>query len=217
MIAWASIDQQKRGRRAQPIPRARMLAIVTVMFSAPRIELVPGQVDEEDPRVGPVARDVGPRGERGVRRPARLRGTEEDRGVEHGSAGEVEPIRQRVEPREGHVARPHLQRHEVVREAGPQRHDHEEDHRRAVHREHLVVDLRRQQRVVGLGELGAHQQRLDSAERHERERRDQVEHADPLVIGRRSPSRPTRGRPRARRGERRFAAGAAGACGTELV
>ena len=41
MIAWASIDQQKRGRRAQPIPRARMLAIVTVMFSAPRIELMP--------------------------------------------------------------------------------------------------------------------------------------------------------------------------------
>ena len=205
MIAWASIDQQKRGRRAQPIPRARMLAIVTVMFSAPRIELDAGQVDEEDPRVGPVARDVGPRGERGVRRPARLRGTEEHRGVEHGSAREVEPIRQRVEPRERHVARPHLQRHEVVREARPQRHDHEEDHRGAVHREHLVVDLRRQQRVAGLGELGAHQQRLDSAERHERERGDQVQHADPLVIGRRSPSRPSRGRPRARRGERRVA------------
>ena len=41
MIAWASIDQQNRGRRAQPMPRARMLAIVTVMFSAPRIELMP--------------------------------------------------------------------------------------------------------------------------------------------------------------------------------
>ena len=149
-----------------------------------------GQVDEVDPRVGPVAGDVGPRGERGVRRPARLRGTEEHRGVEHGSAGEVEPIRQRVEPREGHVARAHLQRHEVVREARPQRHDHEEDHRGAVHREHLVVDLWGQQRVVGLGELGAHQQRLDSPERHERERRDQVEHADPLVIGRAHPTRP---------------------------
>ena len=116
--------------------------------------------------------------------------TEEDRGVEHGSAGEVEPIRQRVEPREGHVARAHLQRHEVVREARPQRHDHEEDHRGAVHREHLVVDLRGQQRVVGLGELGAHQQRLDSPERHERERRDQVQHADPLVIGRAHPADP---------------------------
>ena len=58
MIAWASIDQQNSGRRAQPMPRARMLAIVTVMFSAPRIELTPGQVDQEDPRVGPVARDV---------------------------------------------------------------------------------------------------------------------------------------------------------------
>ena len=40
-MAWASIDQQNSGRRPQPMPRARMLVIVTVMFSAPRIELTP--------------------------------------------------------------------------------------------------------------------------------------------------------------------------------
>ena len=41
MNACASSDQQNSGSRLQPMPGARMLAIVTVMFSAPRIELSP--------------------------------------------------------------------------------------------------------------------------------------------------------------------------------
>ena len=163
---------------------------------------MPGQVDQEDPGVGAVARDVRAGRQRRVRRPAGLRRAEEHRRVEDDAAGEVQPVGQRVQPRERHVARADLQRHEVVGEPRPQRHDDEEDHRRAVHREDLVVDLRRQQRVVRLGELRAHQQRLDAAEHHERERGDQVEDPDALVVGRRDPADP---RPRAahRRGWRR--------------
>jgi hypothetical protein len=41
MNACAKSDQQNRGSRLHPMPGARMLAIVTVMFSAPRIELSP--------------------------------------------------------------------------------------------------------------------------------------------------------------------------------
>ena len=150
----------------------------------------PRQVDQEDPRVGAVARDVGPGGQRRIRRPPGLGWAEEHRRVEDEAAGEVQPVGERVQLREGHVPRADLERHDVVGEACPQRHDDEEHHRRAVHREHLVVRLRGQQRVVGRRELRAHEQRLDASDHHEGERRDQVQDADALVIGGRHPASP---------------------------
>ena len=48
-----------------------------------------------------------------------------------------------VQEGEGHVARTDLQRHDVVHEAGHQRHRHEKDHDHAVGREDLVVVMRR--------------------------------------------------------------------------
>ena len=105
-------------------------------------------------------------------------------------AGQQQPEGERVQAREGHVARADHQRQEVVGEARHHRHDEQEDHRRAVHREQLVVDLRRDQRVVRRAQLQADHQRLDAAEAEEHERRDHVHDPDPLVVGGRDPARP---------------------------
>ena len=86
--------------------------------------------------------------QRRVAPPAGLGRVEEQRRVEDDPAEQQQPERQRVEPRERHVARADHQRHEVVAEAGHHRHDEQEDHRRPVHREQLVVVLGGQQRVV---------------------------------------------------------------------
>jgi hypothetical protein len=80
---------------------------------------------------------------------------------QHQPAEEVHPVRQRVEPRERHVARADLQRHDVVEEGGRQRHQRQEDHRQRVLREHLVVRVRADEVVLRHDELRADEQRLD--------------------------------------------------------
>jgi hypothetical protein len=64
-----------------------------------------------------------------------------------------------------------------------------------VHREDLVVLVGGEQRVAGLRELRADQQRLDAADEEEDERRDAVHHADLLVVDRGEPA-PEAGRRR---------------------
>ena len=103
-----------------------------------------------------------------VRRSAALR---EEAQVQDDPAEQEQPVRERVQPREGHVARADLQRHEEVPEAREERDDDEEDHRRAVDRHDLVVRVLRQERLVGRRELRADQQRQHSAHREEDERR----------------------------------------------
>ena len=148
-------------------------------------------MDQVDPRVlaaaraSTVALDSG-----AIARPARFRRVPEDRGVEDDAARQQQPEGQGVQAREGHVARADHQRQEVVRQAGHHRHDEQEDHRRPVHREQLVVDFGRHERVVRRPELQADHQRLDAAEAEEHERRDHVHDPDALVIGRRYPARP---------------------------
>ncbi len=149
-----------------------------------------GEVDQVDPRVLAAAGRVDRVGERHEADPAGFRRVPEDRGVEDDAAGQEQPVGERVQAREGHVARADHQRHEVVGQAGHHRHDEQEDHRRPVHREQLVVGRRRDQRVVRRAELQAHHQRLDAAEAEEHERRDHVHDPDPLVVGRRDPARP---------------------------
>ena len=61
-----------------------------------------------------------------------------------------------------HVARADHQRDKIVAEAEENRHADEEDHGGAVHGEQAVEDLRRDEVIVGNGELNAHQQRLRS-------------------------------------------------------
>jgi hypothetical protein len=120
--------------------------------------------------VGAVAGVVRQRGERRVGEPADVgRAAEDEAGVEEHAADGVDPEAERVEAREGEVAGADLQRHEVVGEADAERHDREEHHRDAVHREHLVVDVGAQQRVARRGQLQADQERLDAGEGHEHE------------------------------------------------
>ena len=157
-----------------------------------------GDVDQEDPRVLAGARRVLDARQRRIAPPARFGRLPEERCVEDDPAEQQQPVGQRVQPRERHVAGPDHQRHEVVAEARHHRHDEQEDHRRPVHRQQLVVVLARQQRVVRDPQLGAHQQRLDPAEREEHEGRDQVEDPDLLVVGRRHPVDPPLGLARPR-------------------
>jgi hypothetical protein len=110
--------------------------------------------------------------------------------VEDDPATCQQPEGERVEAREGHVPGADHQRYEVVAKARPHRDDEQEDHRRAVQGEQLVVVLGGHQRVVGDRELAAHDQRLGSAEAEEHEREDEVHDADLLVIGGEDPIHP---------------------------
>ena len=150
----------------------------------------PGEVDEVDPRVLAAAWRVGGAGERHDAGPPGFGRVEEERRVEDDPAGQQQPVGERVQARESHVASADHERHEVVGQAGHHRHDEQEDHRRAVQREQLVVDHRRDERVVGRAELQAHHQRLDAAEAEEHERRGHVEDPDALVVGGSDPARP---------------------------
>ena len=150
-----------------------------------------GQVEAEDPEV--LARpgaELGRR-ERRVRGPARTcaappSAKKLDRMTSPPS--EEEPVRERVQPRERHVPRADHQRHEVVAEAREHRDDEEEDHRRPVQREQLVVGVLGDEVVVRLRELGAHQERHHAGREEEEERGDDVEDPDPLVVDRRQPA-----------------------------
>ena len=100
-----------------------------------------------------------------------------------------------------HVARPdHERDQEVAERPGQERDDHEEDHDRRVHREQLVVELRRhlvaergvgpeqpaqdRHRLPGPGQLPADGHRQQAAEHEEDQAREQELDADDLVIGR---------------------------------
>jgi hypothetical protein len=147
-----------------------------------------GEVDEVDPGVDAAGRRVGNLRQWHRRDPAGRGRGPEDRCVEDDAARQKKPEGERVQARKRHVARADHQRHEVVGKAYEHRHDEEEDHRRAVHREQRVVDLRRDQAVVRLAQLQAHHQRFYTADDEEHERRDHVEDPDPLVVGRRQPA-----------------------------
>jgi hypothetical protein len=84
-----------------------------------------------------------------------------------------------------------------LKNAADMRHDDQEDHRDAVHREDLVVDLLGQQVLFGLGELRTDQPGLRATEREEHQRGEEVHHADALVVGRAEPAEQSRLRSRA--------------------
>ncbi len=92
-------------------------------------------VEREDPQVLAVSGRL--QRERRVGRPAGVgRAPLREEGQAEDEAGEeVEPVREGVEAREGHVPGADHQRHEEVAEARQDGHDDEEDHPRAVHRD----------------------------------------------------------------------------------
>ena len=94
--------------------------------------------------------------QRHVGEPAAVRhGTERHTGVEEQAAEEEDPEGQGVQPGERHVARPDLERHDEVEKRRDESHAGEEDHRRAVHGEQLVVQVGIQKIAPGRGPAGA--------------------------------------------------------------
>ena len=151
--------------------------------------------NRQRPVVGAVAGREDLRGERRIGKPADIR--RRSRRIEAAAAkiAEVEqqaakgrdPEAEGIEPRKGHVARADHQRDKIVAKAEQNRHADKEHHRRAVHGEQLVEDLRRDEVIVGHGQLNAHQQRFDACDDQERQRIGDVHQPDLLVIDGRHP------------------------------
>ncbi len=144
----------------------------------------------ERPVVGGVAEGEGFRGERSVREPAdigRRAAAVEPFGAEHAEVEEQrpeerQPERERVQPRERHVAGADHERHQVVRESEDDRHADEEDHRRAVHRHQAVEDLGRDDGVARDRQLDAHGRGLEPGDQEEDQARGDVHEPEPLVV-----------------------------------
>ena len=99
------------------------------------------------------------------------------------------PIRKLQKPKaprrgKGQLARTEHRRQEKDRHRLEDRHGEEEHHHRAVQREGLVVEIGRDQVVVGNSELRAHEQRQHAGEQHEGEGGRAVPEADLRVVDR---------------------------------
>ena len=127
-------------------------------------------------------------GQRRIARPACIqRATREEAAVVQDDRHRHEPEPEQVDAREGHVARPDHDRHHVVRDAGQEDGDEEEDHRHAVRRDDLVVGLRVDDLQVRLRQLEADDQREDPPDHEAEDACDHVHDPDQLVVGRRQP------------------------------
>ena len=173
--------------RNMVMPGARMVMIVVMKLTAPRIVPIVRDAEAEHPEVASDARrEVGVR-QRRIGRPSEgccaLRSQEITADCDQ-RAERVQPVGECVQSREGDVGSTDLQRHEHVREAREERRCEYQQHDRAVHREQLVVLLLRRDDVEsGRPELGADHQRHHSADAEVEERRDQVHVPDLLVVG----------------------------------
>ena len=196
-----SVIHTNTGMRISVMPGARMLRMVVMKFTPASTEEAPRICRLEEPEVDAVSRRELPEREARVAEPAAVgRRADEEAGVQEQAAEQEDPVGQRVQPGEGHVARADHQRDHVVEEGGAERHDGQEHHRGAVHGEERVERLGAHHRAVRSRQLQADDQRLDPAEQEERERGDPVEDADPLVIDGGDPAEDGRERRRARRG-----------------
>ena len=179
--------QVKIGMRNMVMPGARIVMIVVMKFTAPRIVPNPLRARPTTQRFPPTPGENVVAGQRGVRQPTEgcsaLRGEESGDGDE---ATEVEePVGEGVQTRERHVGSADLQRHEHVRETREERGREHEQHDRAVHREQLVVLLfgLQQRTDPGAKSCARMIERHHAAEAEVDERGDQVHVPDRLVVG----------------------------------
>ena len=138
--------------------------------------------DRAVPDVDALADPVLGPGERHVGEPAGVRPrVGEERAEQQQAAEEKQPVRAGGHARERDVARADHQRHQVEREALHHRHGEQEHHRRAVHREELVVEVRADEMAVRGRELMAHQPAHHAGRAEEAQRRDDEAQPDGLV------------------------------------
>ena len=102
--------------------------------------------------------------------------------IEEQSAESRHPEAKSIETRKRHVARANHQGNQIVRESKHDRHDHEENHGRPMHREHPVEHLRRDEIVMRTNELDAHDGRFHSPDHEKEQRIKDVQDAEPFVI-----------------------------------
>ena len=142
--------------------------------------------DHLRPDVGPLARRKFRPRERHIGEPADIRPDIQHEGdPDHEAAEQIDVVREGVQPREGDVARADHERHEIDGKGLADGHAEEEHHRRAVHGEELVVEIRPDQVVLRLRQLQAHDDGGQAAEEQEDDGGDDVAAADDLVIDRR--------------------------------
>ncbi len=130
--------------------------------------------------------------QRRIERPAGGGGAarHEERTDQQDGRGRQQPEAEVVHPRKSHVGRADLQRNHPVREADEGRHDRAEHHDQAVQRGELVEQLRMEELQARLEQLQADQQCQRAAREQHREREQQVQRADILVVGREQPTAP---------------------------
>ena len=151
-------------------------------------------LETKHPEIHVVLRRVRLRAQRRVTEPSAVwRHAEEDWRRDEQSAKQIDPVAERVEARERHVARADLQRNEKVEKRRRHGHDGEEDHGRAMHREQLIVHLGRYNVAVRSNELETKHCGFKTAEDEEDQRGNEVELPDSLVIDRRQPTPDTLG------------------------
>ena len=181
--------QVKIGIRSRVISRVLMVNTVVRTFTPVRIPESPVRTMPAIHRSPPTPGDRT-LSDSGVGEPpevGRPLGGEEP-ADHHQTAAEVQPVGEEVQPGEGHVLRPDLERHEVVGQTEGERSGEEEHHHAAVHGEQLVERRRADHLAARLVELGSDEQRQDPAEQEEAESRDHVGQADGLVVGARQPA-----------------------------
>ena len=146
--------------------------------------------DEDAQRGGHHVAVRGRGAVRGIERPAGVDAAGERRGQGEDPAQHVDVPAEQVDARERQVLRADHDRDEEVAEHGRDRRDQEEEHHHdAMHREHLVVGLRRQQIAGRRQQLEPDQHGEEAAQHEEHGDRDQVQERDALVILRQQPRR----------------------------
>ena len=151
------VFHEKIGIRNMVIPGARIVMIVVMKFTEPKIVPNPCRAKPSTQRFPPApgvnvvfasgSYAVHPNDGRA------LRG--EESGDRDQRAEEEQPECEGIQARERHVRRTDLQRHDHVREAREQRCREYQQHQRAVHREQLVVLL------LGLDDLNTRIEELE--------------------------------------------------------
>jgi hypothetical protein len=162
--AVTSIAQTNSGMRFSVMPGARSLKMVVIMTTASSSADSSVKVIICAQKSMRLPGEYSGPGQRHVGEPAGVRpGVQEEGDVQHQAAEQEDPVGEGVHAREGHAARADHQRHQVDGHGLHHRHGEQEHHRRAVHREELVVQVRARSACFRPRQLQAHQQRQQAA------------------------------------------------------